>query len=305
MVRLLSGARMTFLIDDQITACGQDLKMAMARASCTTLLLAALRMYMGLPKCQLKPRYGAAVLGMEVETDQADVDGTRHCRFLLPSRKLAKLQAAGDELMASTEWTPRQLASIGGQLVFAYLAVYLAPLFVKMVHLMLVGKLRWEQGLAAAELPEGLQRQLAWDQPFLPSQLARQQLTFVLESVQQHNGRRFFKRPVTLTVAVDYSSVHGHGAFVVDGSADPADQMLVALTEEELQAIWEGRLSSTLGELKAKKAVTTWLLGHHKWSQLLRHGHLRFEGDNQAAVTVLGRCGGNMENFPVVKEIYM
>lgn len=205
------------------------------------------------------------------------------------------------QLQDSEVWTPREVASFGGLLVFAGTAVYLAPLFVRMLHLMLVGKLAWGEGMAA----DPRARRIAWDQTFQPSDLARQQVAFMAEQVERCNGRRFFKRPVTVTVAVDYSSVHGHGAFVVEGSRSPEDLMLVALTEEELQAVQEGRLSSTLGELKAKLQVLLWLLRHPHWAGRLRHGHLHFEGDNQAAITVLGKCGGNAANFPVVKEIYM
>lgn len=94
-LRLLGGARMTFLIDDQLTACGTEPGRARERAKCTALLLASLQMYMGLEKCQLLPRPRALVLGMEVETGHRDADGSLHCRFLLPEKKLLE-EAGGD-----------------------------------------------------------------------------------------------------------------------------------------------------------------------------------------------------------------
>ncbi len=36
---------------------------------------------------------------------------------------------------------------------------------------------------------------------------------------------------------------------------------------------------------------------------MLRQGHLSFEGESQAAITVLDKCGGNADNFPIVKEL--
>lgn len=93
VLRLLAASRMTFLIDDQITAGGPDQAAARVRARYTALLPAALKMHLGLGKCQLLPRLKADVLGMTVETDYKDADGQAYCRFVLPGKKLAKLQA--------------------------------------------------------------------------------------------------------------------------------------------------------------------------------------------------------------------
>lgn len=98
VLRLLSGARMLFMIDDKLTACGSDRAMAMARAECTLTLLAALRYYLGLPKCQLLPQYRAPMLGMIVETDFVDADGKTYARFLLPEEKLRKLEHTAKEV---------------------------------------------------------------------------------------------------------------------------------------------------------------------------------------------------------------
>jgi hypothetical protein len=249
------------------------------------MLLAVLGMFLALEKCQLFPQHRAPILGMVVETDHQDTDGTYHCRFILPEKKVAKLEVAGQQLLEGSSWTSRKLASFSGMLVFAYVALRLAPLLVRTLHLMLTG-------------------QLAWDEGFAPSELSKQQVAFILEYVRQFNGKRFFKRPETLRVAADYSSVHGHGAFVVEGSSSPEDRLTVALTPEEQQAAREHRLSSTKGELLAKEVVVDWLLQHPTWRQRLRHGHLVFEGDNQAAEAVVASLGGNKENFPIVARLY-
>lgn len=55
--------------------------------------------------------------------------------------------------------------------------------------------------------------------------------------------------------------MYGHGAFIVGEEASPSDRMLLGLTEEQLAAASEHRLSSTAGELLAKEAVVDWLLG--------------------------------------------
>lgn len=321
VLRLLSAARMTFLIDDQITACGPDLRLAKARSRLTATLLAALRMYMGLEKCQLLPQRQAITLGMQVETDFKDVDGATYCRFLLPAGKLLQLEAAGTkvrgcpvllngrevrwqcsvgegradlfawcccdwlQLLRAQDWTPRLVASFGGQLVFGYEALRLAPLLVREVHMALAG----HQG---------------WDAVLPPDELSKQRIAFVLEYARSYNGKRLFKRPVTLVVAADYSSVHGHGAFVVDGSEGEECRLLVALTPEELEAARQHHLSSTAGELLAKEQVMQWISDAPSLRQRAQHGHVLFEGDNQAAEAVLEKLGGNATNFPIVARIH-
>lgn len=187
-------------------------------------------------------------------------------------------------MVNSEVWHPRALASLAGQAAFAYQAVRLAPKFVKELHLALAGKLSWNDVLPRDEL-------------------TTQRITAFVQHVRRFNGLRLLKRPVSLVVAADYSSVHGFGAFVVGEEPGPDGRMIVGLTDQEQAAVAENELSSTLGELKAKWHVVQWLAGHPKYGALVRHGHILFEGDNRGAEAVLARFAGGKKTFPVVAEI--
>lgn len=98
-----------------------------------------------------------------------------HCLGTLPTPILMS------QLLSSPRWTPRGLASLAGQLVFAYQAVALAPVLVRTLHQVLVGR-------------------LAWDVAFPPSDLSREQVRHAMEFVRAFNGLRLFKRMVAVMV---------------------------------------------------------------------------------------------------------
>jgi hypothetical protein len=76
----------------------------------------------------------------------------------------------------------------------------------------------------------------------------------MLATVVQQNGKRFFKRPVSITVAAEYSSIHGHGALWWV-AAQTQQTTCWGLTKEGLQGIKMNKLSSTLRELRAEQSV--------------------------------------------------
>ncbi len=270
VLRTHGNVRLTFLIDDQINVAKTK---ALAEFQIYTIVLMkwALGFTISIPKCVLVPTKEAPFLGMIVDLAKL--------RFLLPESKVADFQAMVQNLGKLA--TKRQLAKVAGKLISYAPAVGLSKLYAQVLYKVMKGQYGWD---TLYPTPGDLIDTLTW----------------VAEKLPEWNGLPWSVERDTLVVAGDYGSKTGYGAYTPYGELP--DPMVISLTPEEERLIAQNKFSSTYGELRALDHTLTVLI--EQKLELVQGKTLHYEGDNQAAMTIVNGMKGNDRNFPLVKKIW-
>ncbi len=270
VLRDLGNIRMTFLIDDQINAAATK-ELALFQVYTIVLMKWALGFTLSVPKCIFEPTKLAPFLGMMVDIE--------NLRFLLPEQKVAEFQTLVGNL--GMEATKRQLARVAGKLISYAPAVGLSKLYAQVLYKVMKGQFEWD---VLYPTPMELVQTLKW----------------VAEKLPEWNGLPWTVERETLVVAGDYGSNTGYGAYTPYGEL--ADPIVVSLTPEEEDLIARNKFSSTYGELRALDLTLETLVRHRP--EMVQGKTLHYEGDNQAAMTIVNGMKGNDRNFPLVKKIW-
>lgn len=275
VVRDLGAVRMTFLIDDQLNAANSKLR---AYFQCAILLRLqwALGFTLSIPKCQLTPTRKPRFLGM--------ITDIQNLSFYLPDEKIERFQELVRSLQGSAHTTARTLAQLAGTLFSFAPAVQLAPLYAQALYKVMKGLDKWDVLFPTDTVTAALEA-LHWVSYLLPA----------------WNGKTWHCTRGVLLMAGDYSSTHGYAAYAPHGELN-GQPIVVTLTPAELERIAANSFSSTLGELTAVLKTLEVLAEHHP--HLIKGKVLHYEGDNQAAMTILPCMAGNAVNFQVVRAIW-
>lgn len=132
--------------------------------------------HFGIPKCILWPQRRAQYLGMIL-----DMHSKLCC---IPAAKLAKFDAAVQQVLSANTVTARQLASIAGMLVGFAVAVPLSKLYTHQLFLALTGQLSWDQVLP---VDADLQTHLAWLQQYVPANNGKRWMQQIYEVCAEHD----------------------------------------------------------------------------------------------------------------------
>lgn len=270
VLRTLGNVRMTFLIDDQINAAATK-ELAEFQIYTITLMKWALGFTLSIPKCIFLPTQVAPFLGMVVDVP--------NLRFLLPEAKITEFQELVSNLGQNS--TKRQLAKVAGKLVSYAPAVGLSKLYAQVLYKVMKTRFGWDE---LYPTPAELIDTLKWVANCLP----------------EWNGLPWTIERETLVVAGDYGSTTGYGAYTPYGEMETP--MVVSLTPEEQALIADNKFSSTYGELRALSLSLETIL--EQKPDLLVGKTLHYEGDNQAAMTIVNGMKGNDRNFPLVQKIW-
>lgn len=272
VIRDLGKVRMTFLIDDQCNVASDWMK-ALFQSSIILRIQWALNFTLSIPKCNFIPTREPHFLGMILDIP--------NLRFLLPEAKIVDFIALVSDLTRATSITNKLLAKLAGKLISFSPAIGLAPLYAQALYKIMKGHEGWE---SLYETPQAAIADMQW----------------VAANLASWNGHTWSSNREVLLVAGDYSSTHGYAAYTPNGELK--DPIVVSLNNDELRSISNNTLSSTYGEIAVVDLTIDTLLAHAP--DLIKGRRLHYEGDNQAAMTVLAGMKGNDVNFSLVRNIW-
>ena len=269
----LRGQRMTYLIDDAFFA-WRGQKEAKREGLMVLMILAALGLFLSIPKCQLLALPAGRFLGLIVNAPQS--------RFEIPmDKKQYILQLIEDGLQA-TRLTARQLAKIAGVLLSVKKAVQMAPLYTRLLFRAVAASEGWE-----ALVPEK------------EGQFAREDLLHWKKYLLQQSGKSWAKRQAVFHVAGDVSGT-GYAGYC---ALLHAPVVLSYDTDEWAALLANPHSLSSVHRETQNARVTLQTVILHKASTVAG-GLLVYTGDNQGSISCLRKMKGLGETLAVVRELY-
>ena len=189
-------------------------------AKTLVLLLTSLGFFLSWDKCQLVPTQQGRFLGLLVDSAS--------CQLLVPSDKVDYIKELIHAALQSSAVTRRQLASIAGVLMSIAPAVYMAPLYTRLLYRAMTGSSRWD-----VEVED--------------SQIAEPDLLYWLHNIDMVNGRTWLRSKEYIHVVGDASSV-GYAAFTPN--SELPSSMIISIDQSEIERMKVNQLSSVLRETK-------------------------------------------------------
>ena len=263
---------MVFLIDDQMSLQqGKERTQAQCGAMCR--LLAALGWTLSIPKCQLEPSESARFLGLVVDLAQRS--------FKVPEDKRLTLTALVGEMSANPIVSDRDIARLAGRVMALSPALDLAP-------------------LVARGMMKAMQGEQQWDEVYPTPAALRADMSLLMEVME---ARAEVGRPWSLSSrilqAVGDASETALAAFFPNGELE--GRIVIPFTWEQREAVKAQRWSSTARELSVLPKLLATI--EEQRPGLLQGTRLQYATDSQPAMVDLMRMKGNVNTFPVVREV--
>ena len=227
---------------------------------------------MSITKCLLDPQPHAQFLGMILCSVQAI--------FRVPEEKMLYVMKQLTAARDSSTLSRRQLASLAGMVLALSPAVPLAPIYAKIMYLLMTGQSDWD---VLAENPAEL----------------RSHLEFLTRTIPEANDKRWKKAEVA-TLLVGDASDYQYGGFTPNGEL--AEPFVQPFNPNELERMANNDFSSTLRETLNLQWL---LLSISKLQpQLVQHRHVLYQSDNQGMVADINKQGGTKEILQAVFRIH-
>ncbi len=265
------GVPLTYLLDDLFMA-ADFLPRVRWHLWVVVRIMVALGFVFGIPKCVLDGLLRLIFLGMGVDTDKQ--------QFYIPEDKLAYFEQQLTELAQAMQLTPRQVAAVLGMIVSFRPALPLGNLYTRTLHTCMTGVQQWD---AVFQSQRHLCDELRW----------------LSANLRTLHGAFFWPQPQGLVLVGD-ASERQYAAFTPNGEL--AAPIIVPMSEQELQQLHAGHLSSTLREARTLRVALP---------EVLRSCHLSMQGktvvyytDSQAAQQCFSSIIGTDAVFQEVKACY-
>ena len=287
------GLKLVTFIDDWATVAATRAE-GQFNASTVHLLLAALGWALSTKKLQLSPARYFEFLGLGAQLGAP-------ARFIVPAQKMDAILQLLQALIDKQSVTFREIAQVAGKIISIRRAVHLAPLICRDLWSALVGIASWDEVFSS---PAGC--------------LAT--FDYLVENLEQMNGRRIWARQRGVIVAGDASAV-GFGAYpvAVDAviPADP-DQLHIpsssemeqwglhpfrtSFSKQDAELAESNQYSSSSRELDC---LLAWLrtVAERK-PNVLQHSAMLYLTDSQVAAADVNKMAGSQTTLPIVREIW-
>ena len=269
----LKGQRMSYLIDDAFfvwhgkqEAKRQGLKVLM--------ILAALGLFLSIPKCQLLAQPTGKFLGLIVNAPER--------KFEIPANKKDYILQLIEDGLQSTQLAARQLARIAGVLLSVKEAVHMAPLYTRLLF----------RAVAAAD---------GWDAlvPEEEGQFAKEDLLHWKDYLLHQDGKSWAKRQAVFHAAGDVSGT---------GYAGYSDLLHAPVVLSYGTDAWATlldnphSLSSVHRETQNARLTLQTVIQHR--AETVAGSLLVYTGDNQGSISCLRKMKGLGDTLTVVRELY-
>ena len=218
------------------------------------------------------PSQKARFLGMYVDAANQ--------RFILPEEKKQDITWTASMLLEASTVSNRQLAQLAGKMIAAAPAVHLSPLWARAIYKAFDGE--------------------SWDALYPSVAALKADIRCYVDILAVTEGGSWRKRQQALLVAGD-ASEYASAAYTPDGEF--RHPMVVTFTEAELERLTNSVFSSTLREILCILHVVRILLELDP--TCIQHKRLRYETDSQAGWYSVMGMKGNVNTFPVVKELLL
>ena len=243
-------------------------------AKTLVLLFTSLGFFLSWDKCQLVPRQQGRFLGLLVDSAT--------CQLIVPPDKVDYIQELIQTALQSSSVTKKQLATIAGVIMLIAPAVYMAPLYTRLLYRAMTGNSKWDKELA-------------------DSQMAEPDLLYWLHHLDKVNGRSWLRSTEYIHVIGDASNV-GYAAFTPN--AELQSTMIVSFDLSEIDKMNVNQLSSVFRETKNVRLALETIINSLPAAQLASKVFV-YTGDCAPAIQGLLRMKGSIEVFPEVKQLYL
>ena len=241
-------------------------------AKTLVLLLTSLGFFLSWDKCQLVPTQQGRFLGLLVDSAS--------CQLLVPSDKVDYIKELIHAALQSSAVTRRQLASIAGVLMSIAPAVYMAPLYTRLLYRAMTGSSRWD-----VEVED--------------SQIAEPDLLYWLHNIDMVNGRTWLRSTEYIHVVGDASSV-GYAAFTPN--SELPSSMIISIDQSEIERMKVNQLSSVLRETKNVRLALETVINSIPTAQHAGRVFV-YTWDCAPAIQGLLKMKGSVEVFPEVERL--